>query len=411
MERLEEALAGQWEYLLTLLPEDLEQSAREAGAFQRKRHIQCAGDLLRIILAYSLSGFSFRTTSAWAKESGLAQVSDTDIIKRMKKSEVWLGRLLQEKLRQRLALSQAAGVGKIQVLDSTLVRGRENWRIHASLDLEGQKMRHVSLTSWTEAESFAHYPIQPGELLVADRGFAHHRNIAKAQKDGALVLVRMHWKSLVLIDVKGNRIRPLVVSKNLKNPGDMLEASVFIQENQRENLPALAGRLIIIRKSPEATAKSLKKLKRRASRRINRLQPQTLQSTQIICLFTTAPREMLDAKALAELYQFRWQIELLFKRLKSLANLDEMTVHHPCLCRVVLTAKLLGALMVEELTDKMTDGFFYPPQGTKYLSLAALSIPNGRHANRPTPLDSNPHPALSPKTLARLPEKTSTKRR
>lgn len=370
MERLEVALGAEWRGLLQLLPEDWEEMARKTKAFERRRHVQSPGDLLRIVLAYSLSGASFRSTSSWAKQSGLAQVSDTDIIKRMKKCEAWLQYLLEQKLKARLEGVEDCG---LKVLDSTVIMGPQNWRIHASWSLKEQWTSHFYLSDWNEAESFQHYPIHAGELLLGDRGFARHRNVAFAQEKQARVLVRMHWKSLILQDAQGKRIEPLVLAQKLKHPGDILEVPAWIPASPKEKLPSVAGRLIILRKTPEAAQHSMKKLKDRARRHQNQLQEKTIQSTQLLTLFTTAPEEMLSTQEVVSLYRFRWQVELLFKRLKSLVSLDEMTVHHPSLCRVVLLSKLLGILLVEEMLENMRQDFFCPTP-KKDASLAGVSF-------------------------------------
>jgi hypothetical protein len=57
-----------WEGVLARLGEhvDLEKSARKHGAIVRRRVVKNAEQLLRLVLAYVLSGFSLRSTAAWA---------------------------------------------------------------------------------------------------------------------------------------------------------------------------------------------------------------------------------------------------------------------------------------------------------------------------------------------------------
>ena len=61
-----------------------------------------------------------------------------------------------------------------------------------------------------------------------------------------------------------------------------------------------------------------------------------------------------------ELYRFRWQIELVFKRLKGLLNLDEMAAQDADLCKTFLYAKLIAALLIERLAQADS---FSPPWG------------------------------------------------
>ena len=65
-----------------------------------------------------------------------------------------------------------------------------------------------------------------------------------------------------------------------------------------------------------------------------------------------------DARQLGALYRLRWQIELLFKRLKSLLHLDRLPAKDPALARAWLHAHLLIALLVEAC---IADEGAFPP--------------------------------------------------
>jgi IS4 transposase len=62
-------------------------------------------------------------------------------------------------------------------------------------------------------------------------------------------------------------------------------------------------------------------------------------------VLTTVPAEELSARDGLELYRFRWQIELAFKRIKSLLNLGEVPTKDPPLTRSYLYAKFLAAFI------------------------------------------------------------------
>ena len=64
-------------------------------------------------------------------------------------------------------------------------------------------------------------------------------------------------------------------------------------------------------------------------------------------LFTT--RFSGSTTEVLELYRRRWQIELLFKRLKSLALIGHVAKHDPRSSRAWLYGKLLVALLTEKL--------------------------------------------------------------
>ena len=73
---------------------DLEQSAREHGVIVRRRVIRSAEQLLRLMLAYVLSGLSLRATAAWADAAGQASFSDVALLKRLRRCGPWLADLV-----------------------------------------------------------------------------------------------------------------------------------------------------------------------------------------------------------------------------------------------------------------------------------------------------------------------------
>ena len=56
-----------------------------------------------------------------------------------------------------------------------------------------------------------------------------------------------------------------------------------------------------------------------------------------------------SADDILELYRFRWQIELAFKRLKQLLALGQLPHKDPCAAKAWILAKLTVALLLETL--------------------------------------------------------------
>ena len=66
-------------------------------------------------------------------------------------------------------------------------------------------------------------------------------------------------------------------------------------------------------------------------------------------MFTTFPVGRFDPEAVLEWYRLRWQVELVFKRFKSLASLGHLPKHDPDSSQAWLYGKLFTALLVEKL--------------------------------------------------------------
>jgi hypothetical protein len=99
LDRSERGCTDSWtETLVTRLPTNYAQEAREKKAFQRARQIRCPADLLRGILAYVLSTYSLRALSCWAVLIDLAEMSDRAWGKRLRQAGPWLEWLLEHLL-------------------------------------------------------------------------------------------------------------------------------------------------------------------------------------------------------------------------------------------------------------------------------------------------------------------------
>ena len=75
---------------------------------------------------------------------------------------------------------------------------------------------------------------------------------------------------------------------------------------------------------------------------------ETLEAADYVFVFTTLGEE-LGAEQVLSLYRLRWQIELEFKRLKSLTQLGHLKKHDDQAARSWLQGKLLVALLVARL--------------------------------------------------------------
>lgn len=88
------AMDEQWDCVRSLLPKDLDGSAREHGAMRRSRgEIKDGETLLRLILMHVGGGLSLEQTAVRAKEQGLASVTGVALFKRLRTSEAWLSAL------------------------------------------------------------------------------------------------------------------------------------------------------------------------------------------------------------------------------------------------------------------------------------------------------------------------------
>jgi len=108
----------------------------------------------------------------------------------------------------------------------------------------------------------------------------------------------------------------------------------------------LAGRVCALKKSKEAAEKARIKALRENGKKGHMVKPETLEAAGYIFVFTTLPR-MFSTKTALEIYRGRWQIELTFKRLKSIIGLGHLRKTDVRGAKAWLHGKLLVAFLME----------------------------------------------------------------
>lgn len=369
----------EWPYLLSFLPTDidLETRARETGAFLRSREIKNATDLLRMVFVYGLCDLSLRNTAAWAEMAEVASISDVALMKRFAKCDVWLGELLGHKLAERACGSPPRDTGyRIRIVDATTISQPgsvgTDWRVHLGYDLQRMMIDHIELTDVRGGETFTRFEVREGDLIIGDRGYAHRRGLASVIDGGADFLVRSNWQNLPLQTLEGEPFSPLEFLRTLP---DATAGEIQLQTAPvaKEGLAAIPCRLIAIRKSEAAAERSRLDTLKARSKKGRTIDPRTLEAAGYTMLVTSLPADRLSAEAALELYRFRWQIEIAFKRLKGLLNLDELPAKGPRLTRTYLYSKLLAALLLDDYTERFLG---FSPWGYPVQNTAAIAVAN-----------------------------------
>jgi hypothetical protein len=223
--------------------------------------------------------------------------------------------------------------------------------------LANDTISSLEFTGLAGGETFRRYTVRAGELLLGDRGYAHRAGVAHVLDSDGHALVRMSWQNYPVEDADGHMIDILALVRPLgvQEIGDF--DVWFSSGGRRYKVRLLAQRL-----TAEPTADRVRQAKRNAEKRGGRVDPRTLEASCFVLLLTDLSREELPADQAFELYRLRWRVELVFKRLKSLINLDHLRAHDPRLVTTYVMAKLLGALLLEGMCGQVVRALS-PPQG------------------------------------------------
>jgi hypothetical protein len=347
-----------WPMLLSRLPAslDLATSARASGALRRRRGVPDAETLLRLALSYGGCGLSLRGTAAWAETAAVASLSDVAVLNRLRGSASWLAMIVGAILSARVAGLPEAGF-RLRVVDATTLAAPGSagvdWRLHAAFDPGAQQTLAVELSAGDGAESLRRFAWERGDLVLADRGYAKAADLAAVVEGGADFIVRTGWNALRLRTRDGAPF-DLFAALDRLGEGGIAEAEIAIALDPA-GTRLLPVRLAMLRKSEADAEASRRKARRKSRRQGKTVQTKTLKAAGYVLLVTSLAAKRASTADVLELYRLRWQIELLFKRFKSLLDLSALPAKDPDLARSWIFAKLIVALLLEDLTREARD--------------------------------------------------------
>jgi hypothetical protein len=326
----------EWPYVVTLLPRDLEDTARESAALLRCRNIPDAKALLRMALAYAVSDLSLKDVAAWAHALGLAEITGPGLFYRLREAEGWLQRVLAQTLESQLE-SAAESRLRLRVVDATVIHGPgakgTEWRAHVLIDPGTGGFRTVELTDARGGEGYGRYPVSAQEVILGDRAYATARGIWAVHSAHAKVVARLNPHTIRVCDEKGKRLSLRSKEKTIPKIGGV-EFNILVP------IP------------PEKRTKTRKWSLTRAIAWVpaRAIAARTREGT-IIWLLTTLSTEQASWRQLLQLYRLRWQIELFFKRLKSLLHLDTLPSRRGPTAKSWMLARFLAAALAQRLVQ------------------------------------------------------------
>jgi hypothetical protein len=345
-----------WEVLVSLLPKDWLEQAAKTNVLKGLRKNKSAKDLLRTLLIHLACGYSLRETALRARQAELADLSDVALLKRLRKSKDWLAALCSSMFRDRGIFLEKVGDFEVRLFDATNIKepGKTGslWRVHYSVRVPSLRCDYFKVTAVEgkgTGESLKQFSVEKGDHIIADRGYSTFSGIEHVTHCKGHVMVRISPHNLEVLDSAG---LPMPWEKRLRDitrSGHVQSWPVWISGSQGNRIP---GRVCVIRKTEEAIRQTQKNLKRKASKNGQKLLPETLLYAEFIIIFTTFSESAFTATEVMRWYRLRWQIELVFKRFKQIAQLGHLPKHDDESAQAWLYGKLFIALMAEKLIQQ-----------------------------------------------------------
>lgn len=362
----EQLFSSDWDLVKRFLPADWETSARACGALRRQRNIKSADTLLRLIFLHVAGGLSLRQTVVRAEALGWAKLSDVALLKRLRASANWLESLCWGMWAAEEWPAGVAALGRRwRIVDATTATEAGatgiSWRVHYVVGIPSLVCDYVSVTSVRGGETFCRIPVREGDVLLGDRGYSHRAGVAWVLEQGGAVVVRHHGSNFPLLESQGKELDLLAKLRNLSGHQPGTWAVGFEHEGRVWQVWLHA-----VRKSSAAAEQAKAKLR---MERGPGIQPETLELAEYVLVLTSLTPNQANATQVLALYRGRWQIELVFKRLKSLLFVGELAKYDPDSARAWLQAKLLTALLLERMEREV---FLFSPWGYPLLGTVPL---------------------------------------
>ena len=354
----------QFKQLLELLPEGWEEKAKELGALQRSRQIKTPEELLRLNLLYLTEGKSMAGTSAITNLSGEATMSKVAVFKRIQNSGEWMQWMCKNIYRRAgLLIEKPAWLEDRNVLlidGSEDIKGgaeRQYFMLHYSMDLFTLSAREFLITDEKTGERLANFKqLGKGDIVTADRAYGTVPGIAHLKNHGADYVLRLRAGAFRIYDENGQEIELMERFSRLM-AWDCGEITGWLDIKGRKE----PVRVCAVRKDILNTWKGMERLKKESQRKRSGKPVSALQEeyNKYIIVITSLGKNV-SAKQVLELYRMRWQIEIAFKRLKSLFRYNEMPARKEENIKTWFYGKLLLAALCETLVNT---GRFSPSGG------------------------------------------------
>jgi hypothetical protein len=356
----EAAILDSWEQeVVPSLPKDLGEQAWRLGAMSRRGgKVERASDLLRAILAYVLTVKSFRAVGIWGVFTAGVDMAHTSWRERFRKSGDWLYWLLNELLRierqSSPSILRKEEYERIERADASHWRlqgkGGKTWRFHCLYSLCSQRLHQVRITSTKVAEGMGNFLIERGVIYVHDSAYGYRNMIAAISKGGAYAVSAFSPGSFPVEDAQGKAFDLVAWLKKFHAKARSIKSiSLFYQEDgQRYEI-----RIIALRRTQEQRERDFCKKKKNAKRNKSSMQKESVYLSNWLLVLTSLPVHDWTAQEVLSLYRARWQIEILFKRIKQLLMTHVLNGRTEKTIGVTVAALLVSWVLQQDIAVEM----------------------------------------------------------
>ena len=347
--------------LLREMPEGYEQACFDTGAIQRKRDIKNPDDLMMLNLFHLMTGCSLVEISTISKMSQIGDISDVAFMKRFKNCDNWFKWIIKKTVTNgeiSYTIPEKLKQYRILAVDASDVSekgcSRRIYRLHFALDIMKMESALYDITSNKVGEKLSNFALSENDLVLADRIYSSNVAIEYCQQCNAQYILRARATGLRLCNRNGESFDIKKEVVKLENG----ELNSYIKTKENKLIPV---RICFKKKDPESIEKTRKRIHKTESRKCKKLSESAKKFNEYIVVVTSLNSSIL-AEDVLELYRYRWQVELYFKRLKSILDYGELPKKKEESIFAWLNGKLMIALLIEKIISRVS---FFPKTKTE----------------------------------------------
>lgn len=329
--------------IIPFLPEDWRDKAKEYKALQRPRNVRTADELLFVNLLYTSIAGSFQATAEMMQLGAGIHLDKNAVYKRVLASGDWLRYLARgvceksETLLPKPAFLEGYNVVLVDASELSAAGSKGgDYFLHYAFDLFDFACRDVQITPISQGEKLSLHDLRKGDIVEGDRVYGTISGMEYARSQGADFILRLRRNAFKLYDESGAEVDILSHAKGMKAQ-ETRELSCYYRVGQ-ESKPV---RIIVMRNDEAAISRARNRQHRMESKKqLKSTPPQTALMHEYIVLATSLD---FTGEQILELYRARWQIEMVFLRLKELFGIGEIPCKKPDSVKAWFYGKLLLA--------------------------------------------------------------------
>jgi len=251
-----------------------------------------------------------------------------------------------------------AGQGRVLLIDATRDTPPggtgDDVRLHQSYDRRAGRMDQVQLTDRHAVEGLGHFALHAGDLAVCDAGYPVASSVELSKPRQSELLLRTTASHLHLEDEQGQTIEP--PSPHQAGASQLPQRTARLGALAAEwRAGRAAGALLSLPPSEQAKLARERKAAKLRQKQGPKYNQELVWWAGWVIGVSTADRAMWSGRDLVRLYRARWQIELLFKRLKQCLQLHQVRLKDWQRGSSVLQLCLIGWCLQEQEAEYLRE--------------------------------------------------------